>query len=69
MDPRDFSALAQNLAMMLNAEPSRYRTAISRAYYAAFLVALDFIQKAGVEPRSGHEGHCWQVSRRTRTGR
>jgi uncharacterized protein (UPF0332 family) len=45
MNPRDFHALAVEL--LTKSTPSRNRSAISRAYYAAFHVALDHLQAAG----------------------
>ena len=45
MDARDFQALAQNLLTATVApEPARMRTVISRAYYAAHLLARSFVE-------------------------
>ena len=42
MDPRDFLALAQQLA--IEATESAWRSAVSRAYYAAFHVARQLLE-------------------------
>jgi hypothetical protein len=58
MDPRLFLTLAGSLANNPAAGPAECRTAISRSYYAAYLVAVSFLETLGLRPRSGPQGHA-----------
>ncbi|HEV3260817.1 MAG TPA: HEPN domain-containing protein [Gemmataceae bacterium] len=57
MDPRDYLALASQLAVKEKPSPAELRTAVSRAYYAAFNAAVDLLKKMGVRHPDGWEGH------------
>ena len=57
MDPREFGILASRLAAGTDVMPVELRTAVSRAYYAAFNVATIFLKKLGVKLPVGWEGH------------
>lgn len=56
MDPRAFLIIANRL---LDAEqnPQGFRTAISRAYYAAFHVAPELLERVGCGVAKGPQGH------------
>ena len=59
MTGRDFLALAGALVANHghgNAE-SRFRTAVSRAYYASFHVAVEFLAAFGIRVSGGPQGH------------
>ena len=56
MDPRSFL----QLALILKggpAAPESYRSAISRAYYAAFNVGLEILEGIGIHLSEGPAGH------------
>ena len=55
MEARDFLLLADRLAGEDTAAGNR--TALSRAYYAAFNASVEFLRGFGVRARSGHLGH------------
>jgi hypothetical protein len=55
MDPRRFMLLARTMAA--EGEPEHARTAISRAYYAVYNVAIDMLRALQIEVASGQEGH------------
>jgi uncharacterized protein (UPF0332 family) len=55
MEAREFLVLAQELT--LAGGPARYRSAISRTYYAVYHVAYDLLQNLGFEFGRGHEAH------------
>jgi len=57
MDPRLFLALAGTLASSPAAGPAECRTSIGRSYYAAYLVAVSFLEQLRLRPRSGPQGH------------
>jgi uncharacterized protein (UPF0332 family) len=57
MNPRDFRELASQLARAEKTSPAELRTAVSRAYYAAFNVATSLLKKLGVKIPVGWEGH------------
>src|SRR6185437_2599670 len=59
MDPRDFLTLAQQLA--LETTEAAWRSALSRAYYAAFHVARQLLENLGFAvPRADRaHGHVW----------
>jgi uncharacterized protein (UPF0332 family) len=54
---RRFYDLAERLANDTNSGTADYRTAISRAYYAAFHHAGEFLTDLGVKPSSGQGAH------------
>jgi uncharacterized protein (UPF0332 family) len=55
MNPREFHVLADNLAS--GATPAEYRSAISRAYYAAFHVGVETLVALGFRVSRGGAGH------------
>jgi uncharacterized protein (UPF0332 family) len=55
VDPRDFLHLARAVAATGTA--AGHRTATSRAYYAAYHVAFDFLLALGFRVPRGHFGH------------
>ncbi len=55
MDPREFHALAVRLAAATGA--AEIRSATSRAYYAAFLVADQFLRGLGFHPARNENRH------------
>jgi uncharacterized protein (UPF0332 family) len=57
MDSRDFLRLAAFLATAHSHGARAYRSAISRAYYAAFHVAQGTLAGLGVPPTTGPGGH------------
>ena len=57
MNPRDFLDTASRLSSSSSPTAADLRTSVSRAYYAAFNVALEFLRNAGVKPPDGWEGH------------
>ncbi len=59
MNGEDLLNLASHLIVNTafgNAE-ARYRTAISRAYYGAFHIAVDFLKEMGKSVPANHSGH------------
>ncbi len=59
MDPRDFCSLAYTLSQEATNKPSpaRCRTAISRAYYAAYNVAIEILAGMEIRIMGGPEKH------------
>ena len=59
MDPREFLTLARQLALASN--EAAWRSAVSRAYYAAFHVAKQLLEDLGFAvPRADRaHGHVW----------
>lgn len=55
MDPREFQRLARTLVHGRDA--AELRTAISRAYYAVFLVAVELLDGMGFSIPRNHQGH------------
>src|SRR6187431_837811 len=60
MDPRDFQKLAAHLVS--DTDAAHNRTAIGRAYYAAFNVAAHLLRDAGFSILKNHTAHI-QVTR------
>ena len=56
MNPREFNELAKVLAA--GNRPSEFRSAISRAYYAAFHVALEQLESMGFVVAHGPAAHA-----------
>jgi len=56
MNPRDFYELASNLAANNNA--AHLRTAVSRAYYAAYNTGVEILEKMGFTIKKSPEGHA-----------
>ncbi len=56
MNPRDFQDLAE--ALFKQGGPARLRSAISRAYYAAYLVAADHVRATGVRISKSDRAHA-----------
>jgi hypothetical protein len=62
MDARLFLATARTLASTNPADATAaaaYRTAVSRSYYAAFNVAVGFLEGIGLEVIDKPSGHSW----------
>lgn len=58
MDPRSFLQFAKMLATSTRPGPAECRSAISRSYYSAYLVAVSFLKDhARLEPRGGADKH------------
>jgi predicted aminopeptidase len=65
MDPRSFLALARTLVASATGSdgsaasvgPAECRSAISRAYYASFLVGLDFLRSLGFQVTDSGDCH------------
>jgi len=55
MDPREFQTLASELVLRNRA--SDIRTAISRAYYAAYNVGVEILTELGFKISEGPSGH------------
>ena len=60
MDPRDFLQIATNLSN--GSKPAEFRTAISRAYYAAYHVGVGFLNGMDCHISEWPSGHA-EVSR------
>lgn len=64
MDPQRF--LAQSLRLLrADVSPEGHRSAISRAYYAAFHAVIRFLDSLGVgvpEDANGHKEACYRLS-------
>jgi hypothetical protein len=62
MDARLFLLVAEKLANTKSSDPeapAAYRSSISRSYYAAFSVAVAFLEQIGVEVVDKPQGHSW----------
>jgi hypothetical protein len=57
MRAQEFAAVASRLARIPTAGPADFRTSISRAYYAAYLVGVDALTHIGAVPHAGPGGH------------
>ena len=58
MDPRQFGALAERLVSSgLEPRPARNRSAVSRAYYAGFLVAREFLRTMSIHIPKSKDAH------------
>ena len=57
MNPRDYRDLASALVAKVDASVADLRTAASRAYYAAFHVALELLKKMGVKEPARWDAH------------
>ncbi|MBU0995366.1 MAG: hypothetical protein KJ737_22955 [Proteobacteria bacterium] len=57
MDPRDFYTLAEELVNKKPLTQADLRSAVGRAYYAAFNVAAEHLRKMGFTPSKGPNGH------------
>jgi uncharacterized protein (UPF0332 family) len=57
MNPRRFFDVAGDLAASADPTPAELRTAISRAYYAAYHVAVGLLGRMGVRLPGGWEAH------------
>lgn len=55
MNPRDFQQLARTL--VASTSPAQLRTAISRAYYAAYNVGVEFLEDMGFAISKTSKGH------------
>ena len=55
MRAQEFAAVASRLAQIPTAGRADFRTWISRAYYAAYLVAVDALTHIGAVPHAGRE--------------
>jgi hypothetical protein len=68
MRAQEFAAVASRLAQIPVAGPADFRTSISRAYYAAYLVAVDALTHIGVVPHAGPGGHSEVANRLIASG-
>ncbi len=68
MDPRDFRRLAVDLVVVKNAGAVHFRTAIGRAYYAAFHVASQVLDALKLPPAEDPQGHVQAVRLRQQSG-
>ncbi len=68
MEPRDFLTLAEKLVVAKNAGAMHFRTATSRAYYAAFHQVSKVLRELGVPPSEAAEGHIQAVRLLQRSG-
>jgi HEPN domain-containing protein len=59
-DWRDFLPFAERLALEADDEPSQ-RTAISRAYYAAYHVAAGYVRAKNLLPVRQSHGRVWEA--------
>lgn len=66
MDPREFESLASDLVSSGN--PAYLRTAISRAYYAAFNVGVELLEGMGFKVNQGPSGHANVQNRLNNSG-
>jgi len=57
MRAREFFEQGQRLAAISNGRPSDYRTAISRAYYAAYHTLRLLLSQAGLHPAMDRDAH------------
>jgi len=58
MNPREFLQLAESLAKDGLGGPAAYRSSISRSYYAAYLVAQEFLaSQVKLAPLGGRDKH------------
>jgi hypothetical protein len=57
MNPREYAELASQLASKERPTIAELRTSVSRAYYSAFNVAIEFRKGIGVTAPEGWEGH------------
>lgn len=69
MNGDDFISLAGMLASGTAAYPeARHRTAISRAYYGAFHLAVDALAALGCTIRENHQGHREAITKLRTSG-
>jgi hypothetical protein len=61
MDPRDFLTLAKTLLERQTPTPADCRTAISRSYYAALLVAKSLVEEIGIPLNKVRDSHSQVV--------
>ena len=57
MEAKEFAALASRLSQAQGSGPAAFRTAISRAYYAAFNVAVHVLKQIGSPALEGPAAH------------
>ena len=57
MEPAEFQAFAERIIESHAVEPAEIRTAISRAYYAAYHAAFNFLEAIGLSPRTDKWAH------------
>lgn len=67
MNPRDFLLVAEDL--LEEARQADWRSAVSRAYYAAFLTAVELFREAGFEVPPDAAGHAYVYRRLNNCGR
>ena len=67
MNPRDFLLVADDL--LEGMREADWRTAVSRAYYAAFLVAVELFREAGFAVPQDQGGHKYVYRRLNNSGR
>src|SRR5438874_3874549 len=57
MDPKDYLKLAEQLILMKGAGAAHYRSAIGRAYYAAYNVTVELFAGLGYPLSASSNGH------------
>ncbi len=57
MRAKEFAGVASRLSQIPVAGPADFRTSISRAYYAAYHVAVEALTQIGAVPHAGPGGH------------
>ncbi len=57
MRAKEFAGVASRLSQIPTAGPADFRTSISRAYYAAYLVAVEVLTQMGSVLQAGPGGH------------
>jgi hypothetical protein len=62
MDPREFQTIAGRLAATRAYGAAGYRTAIGRAYYAVFNIAVNVLDELGLVPSGGPQVHEQTIS-------
>src|SRR3954453_10141417 len=67
MNPRDFLLVAEDL--LESVREADWRTAVSRAYYAAFLVAVELFRVAGFVVPADRRAHQFVYLRLNNCGR
>jgi hypothetical protein len=67
MNPRDFLLVAEDL--LEGTREADWRSAVSRAYYAAFLVAAELFRDAGFRVPPDGNGHAYVYLRLNNCGR
>lgn len=68
MNGEDFVKLAGSLVAGAAADESRFRTAVSRAYYGAFHIAVRVLGEVGFQVKANHAEHREAIDTLASTG-